>query len=61
MPKSARLGASVGPPDMRALLLDLWSELRLFWIQRPQKAKPRPMDKRAAKLFTVGGLIKEAP
>jgi hypothetical protein len=46
---------------MRALLLDLWSELRLFWIQRPRKAKPRPMDNKAAKLFTVGGLIKEAP
>ena len=46
---------------MIALLLDLWSELRLFWIQRPRKEKPRPMDERAAKLFTVGGLIKEAP
>lgn len=46
---------------MLTLLLDLWSELRLFWIQRPRKARARPMDKRAAKLFTVGGLIKEAP
>lgn len=43
------------------LFVDLFGELRLFWIQRPRKAKPRPMSSQAAKLFTVGGLIKEAP
>lgn len=48
---------------MIALLLDLWSELRLFWAKRPRKGfnPAQPMSDAAVRRFASRGLIKGAP
>lgn len=47
---------------MRALLLDLFDELRLFWAKRPRKGfdPSRPMSATDAQKFRAGLILTRA-